>query len=56
MNSIDIANGIVFQRMHISKENFEMVEKLVETKALYTPKNWRKQHGEYSDKENAESA
>lgn len=40
----------------ISKENFEMVEKLVETKALYTPKNWRKQHGEYSDKENAESA
>lgn len=40
----------------VSKEDFETVEELVKTKALYTPKNWRKKHGECSDKENAESA
>ena len=40
----------------ISKEDFETVEELVKTKALFTPKNWRKIHEKCTDQETAEPA
>lgn len=49
----------VIERHHepfVSRENFETVEELVKTKALYTPRNWRKKHGECSDQKTAEPA
>ena len=40
----------------ISKEDFETVEELVKTKALFTPRNWRKLHGKCTDQKTAEPA
>ena len=37
----------------ISKEDFDAVQELVKSHALYTPKNWRKAHGEHSDQKTA---
>lgn len=40
----------------ISKEDFETVEELVKTKALFTPRNWRKLHGKCTDQKTTEPA
>jgi site-specific DNA recombinase len=37
----------------ISKEDFDAVQELVKNHALFTPKNWRKIHGERSDQKTA---
>lgn len=38
----------------VSKEDFAKVQELVKTKALHTPRDWRKNHGECTDQKNAE--
>ena len=40
----------------VSKEDFDAVQELVKSGALYTPKGWRKLHGEYTDQTATESA